>query len=223
MDDDFQDIMSQTKARTRANYDRLSRWYDLIAGSSERAIGLRGLALLDPRPGERALEIGAGTGALLAELARRVGPDGAAWGVDLSPGMCRVARARLARARASPSVAAICGDAERLPFPAGAFDAIFMSFTLELFDDAEMATVLDECQRILRAGGRLGVVALAEAGRSGLMARLYAWAHRRFPALVDCRPIQSAHILAEHGFRVVEVTRGALWGLPLEIVLSDED
>ncbi len=162
--------MSQTKARTRANYDRLSRWYDLLAGSSERAFSLTGLARLDPRPGERVLEIG--TGARLVELGRRVGPAGAAWGVDLSGGMCRVTQARLARAGMSPSAATICGDAARLPFPAGVFDAIFMSFTLELFDDAEIAHVLGECRRVLRESGRLGVVALAEANRPGLMARL---------------------------------------------------
>ncbi len=212
--------MNQTKAHTRANYDRLSRWYDLVAGSAERAFGLAGLTLFDLRPGERVLEVGPGTGALLVELARRVGPEGAAWGVDLSPGMCRVAQARLARAGAASRAALLCGDAVRLPFPSGAFDAIFMSFTLEVFADAEIARVLGECRRVLRAGGRVGAVALAEASQPGLMPRLYAWAHRRFPVVVDCRPIQLTHILTEHGFRVTDVTRGSLWGLPVEIALA---
>lgn len=212
--------MNGTRIQTRTNYDRLSRWYDLIAGSSERAFALRGLARLDLQPGERVLEIGAGTGALLAELARHVGPDGAAWGVDLSLGMCRVAHARLARAGMLSRAAPVCGDAVWLPCPAAAFDAIFMSFTLELFPDAEIAQVLAECRRVLRPDGRVGVVALAQTGEPGLMSRLYAWAHRRFPAIVDCRPLPLALILAEHGFRVTAVTAGSLWGLPVEIVLA---
>jgi len=212
--------MNDTRIQTRTNYDRLSRWYDLIAGSSERTFALRGLARLALRPGERVLEIGAGTGALLAELARHVGPNGAAWGVDLSLGMCRVAHARLARDGMLSRTAPVCGDAVWLPCPAAAFDAIFMSFTLELFPDAEIAQVLAECRRVLRPDGRVGVVALAQTGEPGLMSRLYAWAHRRFPAIVDCRPLPLAPILAEHGFRVTAVTAGSLWGLPVEIVLA---
>lgn len=209
-------MFASSTARVRANYDRLSRWYDWLAGSSERAFGLAGLAQLNPQPGERILEIGPGTGAMLAELARRVAPTGAAIGVDLSAGMCRVAQTRLAG-----RAAVVCGDAMRLPCAAGAFDAIFMSFTLELFDNAEMRRVLDECRRVLRSDGRLGVVALAETDRPGPMARLYAWAHRRFPAIIDCRPIPVATLLAANGFQVTQISRGSLWGLPTEIVLAD--
>jgi demethylmenaquinone methyltransferase/2-methoxy-6-polyprenyl-1,4-benzoquinol methylase len=63
---------------------------------------------------------------------------------------------------------------------------------------------------------------MAEAGRPGLMARVYAWSHRRFPTFIDCRLIQLTQILAEHGFRVTEVTRGSLWGLRLEIALAEK-
>ncbi len=212
--------MTSARARTRANYDRLSRWYDLFAGSSERKYCELGLGLLDVHPGERVLEIGPGTGHALLALAQAVGATGAAWGVDLSQGMCRVARERLAHAEPSPLATLLCGDAVSLPFPADAFDAIFMSFTLELFDDTDMARVLDECHRVLRAGGRLGVVALAETGRPSLMTRLYAWTHRHLPDVVDCRPIRVTDALIRSDFYVNSVTRGSLWGLPVEIAIA---
>ena len=62
-----------TRAQTQANYGRLSRWYDLLAGSSERKYCELGLRMLDVRSGERVLETGSG-------------PTGSAVGMDLSGG-----------------------------------------------------------------------------------------------------------------------------------------
>jgi ubiquinone/menaquinone biosynthesis C-methylase UbiE len=159
----------------------------------------------------------------LLALARSAGAAGSAVGLDLSGGMCRVARGRLTRGGLSSSPAAIvCGDAVGLPFHNDAFDVVFMSFTLELFDAADMASVLEECRRVLRDDGRLGVVALTETGRSNLMQRLYTWAHRRFPAWIDCRPIPVADILAEHSFRIDDATCASMWGLPVEVAVASK-
>ena len=209
--------MSPTRAQTSANYDRLSRWYDLLSGGAERALREAGLRELAVREGERVLEIGAGTGAALVELARAASPAGLALGIDLSPGMCRIAGLRIGR----PLRAAIaCGDATRLPVAQNALDAAFMGFALELFDERDMHAVLTECRRVLRPGGRLCVVAMAEPARPTAMTRLYAWAHRRFPTAVDCRPITVSQVLAQGGFRVERLTRRSAWGLPVEIALA---
>jgi ubiquinone/menaquinone biosynthesis C-methylase UbiE len=212
-----------TRSQTRANYDRLSRWYDLFAGPSERKYCELGLDKLDVRPGTRVLEIGSGTGHASLALARSTGASGLAVGVDLSMGMCRVARGRLTQSGLSSSHAAIiCGDAIGLPFRSDVFDIVFMSFTLELFDAADMASVLEECWRVLRDDGRLGVVALSESGQPNLMQRLYVWAHRHFPAWIDCRPIPVTDILAEHNFRIDDVICGSMWGLPVEVVVASK-
>ncbi len=208
------------KEQARYVYDRLSRWYDLIAGPGERRARDRGLRRLGARPGEVVLEVGFGTGHGLVALARSVGPSGRVFGVDLSPGMCRVASSRVRSAGLSERVELLCGDGEALPFPAELFDAAFMSFTLELFDTPEIPRVLAECRRVLKSGGRLVVVALSQRERPGLMMRLYERAHRAFPAYFDCRPIYVEAALEEAGFQIVSVEGEALWGLPVAVVLS---
>ena len=212
-----------TRSQTQANYDRLSRWYDLLAGPAERTYCELGLHALDVQPGERALEIGSVTGQALLALARSAGTAGSAVGVDLSGGMCRVARGRLTQAGLASSPAAIiCGDAICLPFHNDAFDVIFMSFTLNLFGAADMASVLEECRRVLRVDGRLGVVTLTESGRSKPDVRPYVWAHRRLPAWIDCRPIPVTDTLAEHSFCIDDMTRGSLWGLWVEVAVASK-
>jgi demethylmenaquinone methyltransferase/2-methoxy-6-polyprenyl-1,4-benzoquinol methylase len=193
----------------RQNYDRLSRWYDWFAGSEKRFTEA-GLRLLDVQPDERVLEIGPGTGHGLVQLAE----SGArACGLDLSAGM--LARAQWAVTKSGREAQFCQGDALTLPFPARSFDAIFLSFTLELFRDAEIPSVLRECQRVLRQEGRIGVVALAKEETGAV--RLYEWFHRCWPQVVDCCPIRVHAVLIAAGFEVREAWRMVMWGLPVEI------
>ena len=63
----------RTKAQARQSYNRLSRWYDALAGSSEEKFRMMGVQALAIQPGEKVLEIGCGTGTSLAALGGLVG------------------------------------------------------------------------------------------------------------------------------------------------------
>jgi demethylmenaquinone methyltransferase/2-methoxy-6-polyprenyl-1,4-benzoquinol methylase len=99
---------------------------------------------LDLAPGERVLDLAAGTGVSTEELTL----SGAyAVGIDFSLGMLQVGR------RARPSVALAAGDALALPFADATFDAVTISFGLRNIVDLDAALV--ELARVTRPGGRL--------------------------------------------------------------------
>jgi demethylmenaquinone methyltransferase/2-methoxy-6-polyprenyl-1,4-benzoquinol methylase len=175
---------------------------------------------LDAAAGERVLEVGFGTGHGLVALARQVGEWGEVYGLDISEGMLRVARQEVIKAGLADRVELAIGDAEAMPFMDDPFDALFMSFVLELFDTPQIPAVLQESRRVLRSDGRISVVALSREGESGLMRQLYEWAHQKFPKVVDCRPIYVRKALEDAEFRIEEAVERMMWGLPVEIVIA---
>ena len=225
MDEGTNDDLPMTRVRrsrdeARDAYDRMSAWYDLLAGASEWRHVEVGLRMLEAREGERILEIGPGTGRALAQLARAVGSSGHVYGVDLSEGMARRAQTRLEGAELDDRATLVLGDGVRLALRAGTCDAVFISFTLELFDTPRMPRVLEECARVLKRAGRLCVVSLAKRGEGGLSVQLYEWVHDRMPRYVDCRPIPVPEILEKAGFEIIEVERRSMWALPVDVVLA---
>ena len=205
------------REQTRQNYDRMSHWYNLFA-SSEKKFTETGLRILGVKAGERVLEIGFGTGYSLATMAQQVGDSGLAAGVELSPGMIEVARKRIQVESPERSVGMIQGDGTTLPFAPNSFEAVFLSFTLELFSDDEIPVVLGECHRVLKREGRLGVVSLLK--KDVLACQIYEWGHERWPVLLDCRPINLKENLETGGFRVQAAKVQTMWGLPVEIALG---
>jgi ubiquinone/menaquinone biosynthesis C-methylase UbiE len=213
--------VSRTKEAARASYNRLSRWYDLVAGGSEKKYRDWGLEKLAARSGEKVLEIGFGTGHCLVSLAKAVGPTGRVIGLDISDGMLAVARERLQRAGLVERLDLHLGDAAQLDFiEAGSLDGVFMSFTLELFDNPEIPRVLQECHRVLKSGGRIAVVSMTKTTPPGAAVRIYEWFHDHMPDYADCRPIFARLALEQSGFTIQDVSASSMWGLPVEIVLG---
>ena len=213
--------VNRSKEDARTSYNRLSRWYDVVAGSTEKKYRDWGLEKLSARPGERILEIGFGTGHCLVSLAQSVGTSGRVIGLDISDGMLAIAKERLEQQGLSDRVDLHLGDAASLDFiPANSLDGVFMSFTLELFDNPEIPRVLQECHRILKPGGRLAVVSMTKTNPPGLAVRMYEWFHEHMPNYADCRPIFARQAFQENGFKIQDVSLSSMWGLPVEIVLG---
>jgi ubiquinone/menaquinone biosynthesis C-methylase UbiE len=214
--------VNRTHRQAQRTYDQISRWYDLLEGYWEQKARAAALRHLNVAPGQQVLEIGPGPGHSLIALARAAAPSGQVCGLDLSSGMLHVARSKLGRAGLTLQPDLCCADAVQIPTASAVFDAVLMSFVLELFDTPEIPQVLSECHRVLRAGGRISVVALSKAGPHSRMRDLYEWGHVRFPQVLDCRPIFVQQSLEGAGFCTRQATRISLWGLPVEVLAAEK-
>ncbi|MCA8996159.1 MAG: methyltransferase domain-containing protein [Planctomycetaceae bacterium] len=208
---------------TQQFYDRISHVYDLIADGGEHLAREKGLQALNAQRGESVLEIGYGTGHSLVQLANAVGVQGHVAGIDISPGMRDVTHKRLADAGLQDQVELRVGAVPPLPFADESFDAVTMSFTLELFPMETIPKVLLECRRVLKSGGRLGIVSMAtvaDGDTESPLERTYIWMHSHFPHIVDCRPIPLEKLMRQAGFQLSSLERIDLFTMPVAIVVG---
>ena len=112
------------------------------------------LAVADLHEGERVLDLGSGGGIDVLLSARRVGPSGFAYGVDMTDDMLTLARANAAQAGAT-NVEFLKGEIEALPLPDAAVDVVISNCVINLSTDKP--AVLAEMFRVLVPGGRIGV------------------------------------------------------------------
>jgi arsenite methyltransferase len=112
------------------------------------------LAVADLREGERVLDLGSGGGIDVLLSARRVGPSGFAYGVDMTDDMLALARANAAKAGAS-NVEFLKGEIEDVPLPDASVDAVISNCVINLSTDKP--AVLAEMFRVLVPRGRIGI------------------------------------------------------------------
>lgn len=111
-------------------------------------------AVAELKAGETVLDLGSGGGIDVLLSARRVGPTGFAYGVDMTDEMLALAQANKAKAGAA-NVAFLKGTIEDLPLPADSIDVVISNCVINLSTDKP--AVLAEMFRVLRPGGRIGV------------------------------------------------------------------
>jgi arsenite methyltransferase len=112
------------------------------------------LAVADLHEGERVLDLGSGGGIDVLLSARRVGPCGFAYGVDMTDEMLTLARANAARAGAK-NVGFLKGEIEALPLPDASMNVAISNCVINLSTDKP--AVLTEMFRVLMPAGRIGV------------------------------------------------------------------
>jgi arsenite methyltransferase len=112
------------------------------------------LAVADLHEGEKVLDLGSGGGIDVLLSARRVGPSGFAYGVDMTDDMLTLARANAAKAGAA-NVEFRKGEIEALPLPDAAVDVVISNCVINLSTDKP--AVLAEMFRVLVPGGRIGI------------------------------------------------------------------
>jgi demethylmenaquinone methyltransferase / 2-methoxy-6-polyprenyl-1,4-benzoquinol methylase len=158
--------LDKDPAEVAAMFDALAGRYDLmndvLSMGQVRLWRRRVQRILRPGPGDRVLDLAAGTGTSSVALAAS-GANVVA--CDFSLGMLRSGQARLVKtdpfqAKTRGRVAFAAGDALRLPFRDGAFDAVTISFGLRNVHGTREA--LEEMRRVTRRGGRLVVCEFSE-------------------------------------------------------------
>ena len=134
-----------------SNYDLMN---DLMSLGLHRVWKRFALDMSGVREGSHVLDVASGSGDLAASFAKRAGPTGQVWMTDINAAMLAVGRDKLIDQGLFAPLA-LC-DAEKLPFPDGAFDCVSVAFGLRNMTRKEKA--LAEMSRVTRAGGRVLVL-----------------------------------------------------------------
>jgi demethylmenaquinone methyltransferase/2-methoxy-6-polyprenyl-1,4-benzoquinol methylase len=165
----------------RAMFDRIAGVYDpmnlVISAFQEPRWRGRAVRLTEVKPGDRLLDVATGTGKVAADLHRRSQPGGSVLGVDISPGMIRVARKRFGD-RAGLDF--VVGDALALPTEDGTFDAATIAFGMRNLPDYRQGFA--ELARSVRPGGRVVCLEIARPKRR-LARMLQFWFDRIVPVV----------------------------------------
>ncbi len=183
---------------------------DQVAGLPEEAV-LASLgcgnptALINLREGETVLDLGSGGGIDVLLSAKRVGPTGFVYGVDMTDEMLALAQENKTKAGVT-NVAFLRGRIEDIPLPAGSVDVVISNCVINLAADKSL--VLRDAFRVLKPGGRFAVSDVVADGPvpDGLRQNMEAWVG----CLAGAVPIDEyQRLLTEAGYEDVsiEITR----------------
>jgi ubiquinone/menaquinone biosynthesis C-methylase UbiE len=195
-------------AESKQAWSSVSDRYDRLSAALFPPITKAFLEFAGPRPGQRLLDVACGPGALTEAAAAAVGPTGRAVGVDLSPGMLKLAMGRAV----SLNLEYREMNAESLDFPEAVFDAVVCQLGLMLF--ARPQAALAEMARVCRRGGVVACLVQGSPERMLFTSLLMRTLVRHAPELKQ----PGAPTL--YAFAAPGVLEGALEGCGLRQVVS---
>jgi len=171
-------MVARVFASVAPRYDLMN---DLMSGGVHRLWKNALIDVLNPRAGEKFLDVAGGTGDIAFRIVRRVGDDADVTVCDINPAMLEVGRDRAADRGLLRGLAWTTGDAEALPFPDRSFDAYTIAFGLRNVTGIDRA--LAEAHRVLRPGGRFHCLEFSKV-TSAPVGRAYdAYSERALPLL----------------------------------------
>ena len=148
--------------RTRFLYDLVAPFYPISSRLFHARAHARTLELLKIQDGSSVLEVAIGSGEMFQRLVR-ANPDGQTIGVDFSANMAAQSQAKIRQTHAGVDAHCPCTDARQLPFRDDSFDALVCCYLFELLSEAHMLEAMDEMGRVLKPGGRLGLILVAQS------------------------------------------------------------
>ena len=180
----YRDVPAAEKAGlVRQVFESVAPRYDLM--NDLMSVGVHRLwknALVDvvnPRPGEKLLDVAGGTGDIAFRLLKRQGARPDVTVCDINPAMLAVGRDRAVNRGLLKGLTWTTGDAENLPFPDRSFDGYTIAFGLRNVTDIDKA--LAEACRVLRPGGRFYCLEFSKV-KSAPIGRVYdAYSERALP------------------------------------------
>jgi 2-polyprenyl-3-methyl-5-hydroxy-6-metoxy-1,4-benzoquinol methylase len=166
-------------------------------------------ALAQLNPGETVLDLGSGGGIDVLLSARRVGPAGKAYGLDMTDDMLALARANQKKAGVE-NVEFLKGEIERIPLPDNSVDVIISNCVINLSGDKDR--VLREAFRVLKPGGRFAVSDVVVRGEvpAEIRQSMLLWVGCIAGALSD---FEYTAKLTQAGFEKIEVEPTRVYGL----------
>ncbi|WP_363291346.1 bifunctional demethylmenaquinone methyltransferase/2-methoxy-6-polyprenyl-1,4-benzoquinol methylase UbiE [uncultured Rikenella sp.] len=168
------------KEQVREMFDSIARRYDLLNHLLSMNIDRRWRAqvvrMIRRQAPQSVLDMATGTGDLAIAVGHAL-PAAAVTGMDLSPGMLRIGREKVAARFPGREFPMIEGDAEALPFADGAFEAVTCGFGVRNFEDLPKG--LREMYRVLAVGGRAYILEFSMPSEHNVPGRLYRFYFRR--------------------------------------------
>jgi ubiquinone/menaquinone biosynthesis C-methylase UbiE len=151
--------------QTRLLYDLVAPFYPISSRLFHAHAHAKTLEMLNLQNGSSVLEVAMGSGEMFQRLVR-ANPGGQTIGVDFSANMSAKSQAKIRATHVGADAHCPCTDARQLPFRDGSFDALVCCYLFELLNEGHMLQAMDEMARVIKPGGRLGLILVAQTASS---------------------------------------------------------